>query len=122
MIQELVDAYFRFEGALKQSFVDDPPENYKGIFTRLCKFWSMEEEYSFPDPERIVDIDHGDYQGTKVFVVGSGGYQPYYYWTCKISYGSCSYCDTFQAAQDSDDFVGACMTLALHMVQSMKEV
>lgn len=51
------------------------------------------------DKERITKIDHGDYQGTLVFVVGAEGYQPYDYWYVKVGYGSCSWCDALEGAR-----------------------
>ena len=84
--------------------------------------WPYGEE---PDPSRIHRIDDGDYQGTLVFVIGSSDYQPDRYWVTKVSYGSCSGCDSLEAAigwsEDSHDFE-ALYTLALHMLQGAKEI
>ena len=78
-----------------------------------------------PDPDRITIINDGDYQGTLVFVIGAQGYQPSNYWLTRAYYGSCSACDTLQGIldeQDSDARAQQLMTLALHMVQRLKEV
>src|SRR5581483_5779174 len=81
--------------------------------------------YGEPDPSRIHTIDDGDYQGTLLFVIAANGYQPYDYWYTKVSYGSCSGCDTLEAVRSySDDTptaeqVNDYWTLALHIVQGL---
>ena len=71
----------------------------------------------------------GSYSGTLVYVIGEGGYEPSDYWYVKISYGSCSGCDTLQRIlddlwdeeakeQQTQDY----MTLALHVVQGLKKM
>lgn len=61
------------------------------------------DECDAPHPERIHQIDDGDYQGTLIFVIGAGGYQPSRYWYVKVGYGSCSGCDTLQAIRGYED-------------------
>ena len=79
----------------------------------------LENEY-----ENITEVDDGHYQGTLIFLFHEKTYQPNEqdYIVTRVSYGSCSYCDTLQAAQYGDDkhFVSNIMTLALHLVQNMK--
>ena len=79
----------------------------------------LENEY-----ENITEVDDGHYQGTLIFLFHEKTYQPNEeeYIVTTVCYGSCSYCDTLQAAQDGDDehFVSDIMTLALHLVQNMK--
>lgn len=84
-------------------------------------------EYSnYPDYEHIHVIDDGDYQGTLLFVVPENTYQPYTYWIFRVSYGSCSYCDTLQGILDDEDDkeqqIKDLITLALHMIQSGKVI
>ena len=85
------------------------------------------DDYNAIDPERIHQIDDGDYQGTLLFVIAARSYQPDDYWFVKVGYGSCSGCDTLQAINYSlddnpptDDQVSQYMTLALHIVQGLK--
>ena len=82
-----------------------------------------------PDPERIHVINDGDYQGTLLFVIGDTGYQPSDYWYVKISYGSCSGCDTLEGVgwwgdeeAATEEQVDDYMTLALHIVQGLKKL
>lgn len=78
------------------------------------------------DENRIVEIDHGLYQGTLVYVIGAGGYQPSDYWAVKVWYGSCSGCDTLESISYSGESLEVkikdYMTLALHIVQGLKRI
>lgn len=81
-----------------------------------------------PDPERIHEIDDGEYQGTLLFVIPSDTYQPWNYWYVKVDYGSCSGCDTLMAILEGDfgdtidEKADALFTLALHIVQGLKRM
>ena len=80
------------------------------------------------DPTRVHEINDGEYQGILLFVIGATGRQPSDYWYVKVSYGSCSGCDTLRSIsgysgapptkQQLDDY----MTLALHIVQGLKKM
>ena len=54
------------------------------------------------DPEKITEIDNGDYQGTLLFLIPSNNYQPSEseYLMTYVGYGSCCGCDTLQGIQD----------------------
>lgn len=88
------------------------------------------EEYSdsYPDADRIHEIDDGDYQGTLLYVIAAAGYQPNEYWYVKVCYGSCSGCDTLQEIRGykdgppSKEQVDQYMTLALHIIQGLKKM
>lgn len=129
MITELVKKFDESRDSLREIFTKQHPESYEDIVTEVIKAISKDEEYGVPDPERIVRIDHGDYQGTLVFVIAEKGYQPSEYYYVSIGYGSCSVCDTFQSIRyDYDDDhdtptksqVDRYMTLALHIIQNLK--
>jgi len=58
-------------------------------------------------------------------------YQPSTYWATRVSYGSCSHCDALQGIQDETSWdqtelterqIEQYMTLALHMIQKLKEI
>ena len=121
MIQEFVE---RFQA--NPISWDTPPANYAEIVRRVIDVITTEEEYDSPDPDRIHEIDDGDYQGTLVFVIGARGYQPSKYWFVKVSYGSCSGCDTLQAISDNYDTPPTPRErdeynlLALHIVQNLR--
>ncbi len=124
----------RFDAArdkLREQFRATRPDDYDALVKAvIVAIGDGEERYREPDPERITRIDHGDYQGTLLFVIGAGGYQPDTYWATKVGYGSCSGCDTLQAIHEdgvygepsTDEQVRQYMELALHIVQGLKEI
>lgn len=131
MIQEFVQAWERNKHELEAKFQQKHPEDYEEIVRGVVEILRPEEdEYGGPDPTRVTSIDHGDYQGTLVFVIAETGYQPSTYWYVTVNYGSCSGCDTLQAihfSYDEEDSpiptpnqVSQYMTLALHIVQRLK--
>lgn len=80
------------------------------------------------DTDKIDVLDHGDYQGTLIFILHRDTYQPLvddYIYTY-VYYGSCSGCDTLQAIHHYDEDepdenqVEDYMTLCLHLVQHCK--
>lgn len=89
---------------------------------------AVHDGYNTPDPERIHEIDDGEYQGTLLFVIPTDSYQPYTYWYVKVDYGSCSGCDTLMAILEGDfgdtidEKVDSLFTLALHIIQGLKRM
>ena len=121
MIQKFVDRFMSSD--LRQRYVSAPPQDYDQIFNDVCGVIRDENEYPTLDLDRITVIDHGDYQGSRLFVVGASGYQPSTYWACLVSYGSCSSCDSFQSVEGTpEEKAEGFWTLGLHMVQSMKVI
>ena len=130
MIQEFVDRFIAVKEATIAELKINKPSGYSDLFNRLVVILKGEQEYEVPDPKRITVIDHGSYQGTIVFVVGEGGYQPSTYWATTWESGSCSGCDTFEAIEtcydpteeDKQKMAGEYWTLMLHMLQGMKVI
>ena len=128
MITKFVTAFDDKREALRAEFAKKHPGSYAEIVRLVISQISDGGEYDEPDPDRVHQIDDGDWQGTLVFVIAAGGYQPTDYWSLKIHYGSCSVCDTLQSIQDpygdevSPEQVDDYMTLALHIVQGLKEL
>lgn len=130
MIQTFVDRFMAAKPALAAKFAAAHPEDYTAIVRAVIEVVAAGEEWDWnaPDPERIHLIDDGDYQGTLVFVIGAKGYQPSTYWYVKVGYGSCSGCDTLESIRNydsgapSDSQVSEYMTLALHVVQGLKQM
>lgn len=132
MIEQFAHAFQdRGAGWLREKYTAEAPGSYSSIFTDVVRFLAEDsgvDRWDRPDPERITVIDHGDYQGTMLFVVAATGYQPSHFWTCRVFYGSCSGCDSFEAARNyryegppTREEVEAYVSMALHMVQGMKE-
>jgi hypothetical protein len=130
MIKDFVDRFMQNKDALRTKFEADFPHEYKDIVKAVVEIITAKEYTAHDiDPERIHEIDDGDYQGTLVYVIGTKGYQPYNYYYVKVDYGSCSGCDTLQAieaehscAADKKQSIDDLMTLALHIVQGIKKM
>lgn len=129
MIEEFTKAWFANLHTMREKFTAKHPDDYKEVVKAVVEVLSAaSNDYEKPDPERIHEIDDGAYQGTLVYVIGGSGYQPSRYWYVKVSYGSCSGCDTLQAISSysseppNDSQVSEYMTLALHIVQGLREM
>jgi len=129
MIEAFTKAWFANLHTMREKFTAKHPDDYKDVVKAVVEMLAdASGDYDKPDPERIHEIDDGDYQGTLVYVIGASGYQPSRYWYVKVSYGSCSVCDTLQAISGysseppNDTQVSEYMTLALHIVQGLREM
>lgn len=128
MIKKFVEAWHARKDEVRAELSAAHPSGYIDIVRAVVRILSDTEEYGSPDPDRITEIDHGDYQGTLLYVIAASGYQPDRFWFVKVSYGSCSGCDTLQAicnyedGPPSESQVDQYMTLALHVLQCMKEM
>lgn len=129
MIQRFVDAFMAAKPEICAELAKARPETYHELISRVVDVLSKVPEdwpNHSPDPERITEIDHGSYQGTLLYIIADKDYQPDYYWSIFVDYGSCSGCDTLEAIRNYDDTppneeqIGEYWTLMLHMVQSMK--
>lgn len=124
MIKRLVDRFMEKRPELQAVFAEAHPENYSAIIKAVISILS--DGYGSPDPERIHEIDDGEYQGTLVYVIAATGYQPSDYWYVMVNYGSCSGCDTLKSIRNyaehkpSDEQVRDYMTLALHIAQNIR--
>jgi hypothetical protein len=130
MIKDFVDRFMQNKDALRAKFEADFPREYKDIVKAVAEIITSEMYTAHDiDPERIHEIDNGDYQGILVYVIGTKGWQPSDYYYVKVEYGSCSGCDTLQSieaehscAADKKQSIDDLMTLALHIVQGLKKM
>lgn len=136
MIEEFSKRWFERKHMVREEFEKALPDNYTDIVAAVVTMLHDEDQYNSIDPTRIHEIDDGDYQGTLVYVIGASGYQPSTYWYVKVYYGSCSGCDTLQdilsgnyghetdeeAKEWKDHAIDQLMTLALHIVQGLKQM
>ena len=119
MVPEFVKAWNERKDRLRSDLEKTNPSSYSEIVKAVASVvLNPEFESGLPDATNVTEIDHGDYQGTLVFVIPEVGYQPSTYWVVKVSYGSCSVCDTLQACKSIDDY----MTLALHIIQGLRRI
>lgn len=128
MIKEFIDRFEANKDKIRATFTEAHPADYKAIVAAVVSAVGGEDEYDVPSSMRIHEIDDGDYQGTLVYVIGAGGYQPNDYWYVKVNYGSCSGCDTLEAITSYSDEkptaeqVDQYMTLATHILQGLKRM
>ena len=136
MIEEFTKRWFERNHLVREQFEKEIPDSYKDIVKAVVIMLHDEDKYFSIDPERIHEIDDGDYQGTLLYVIGDAGYQPDTYWYVKVGYGSCTACDTLQAITSGEwgleteeekqawkkEAVDQLMTLALHIVQGLKKM
>ena len=124
VIAEFVAAFEAAKPVLREAFKASPG-SYKDIVKAVVTVLDA-GGYNDPDPDRIHEINDGDYQGTLLYVIGAKGYQPGTYWYVKVGYGSCSGCDTLEAIRGytdepaTEEQINDYMTLALHIVQGLK--
>lgn len=132
MIKKFVERWEANKAKIQESFEKKFPEEYIDIVKTVVENITSDEydKYSI-DPKRIHKIDDGDYQGTLLFIIAEKGYQPSRYYYVKVSYGSCSGCDTLEDLASTNRYgdeggspkaVEGLMTLALHIVQGLKEM
>jgi hypothetical protein len=126
MNKDFVDCFMENKSELRALFATGHPQNYGDIVKAVVDILDP----GVIDPDRIHEIDDGDYQGTLVFVIGAHGYLPVDYWYVKISYGCCSGCDTLESIRSvcpyeenpTEEQIADYMTLALHIVQGLKKM
>lgn len=124
MIQKFAERYEAQKDELSIWFALNEPSEYLDIVKKVTEIVSG-DEYDGIDPKRIHLIDDGNYQGTLLFVIAAKDYQPFDYWYVRVSYGSCSGCDTLQSiieTSDKEQRVKEYMQLALHVVQGLHKL
>jgi len=125
MIQTLIDKFMENKSALRAALTTHP-SCYKDLVIAVVS--TLAKAGCELDHTRIHEIDDGDYQGTLLYVIAKTGYQPSTYWATKVDYGSCSGCDTLQGIADysgdppTPEQISQYMTLALHIVQGLREI
>ncbi len=129
MIQEFVNLYMQNKHKLEAKYLENHPESYTELVKNVIELLHDPEEHGTPDPDNIIEINHGDYQGTLVYVIPSDSYQPGDYWYVKIAYGSCSGCDMLDWIKSKEFYevpneqqVKDYMTLSLHVVQAIRSM
>lgn len=123
MIQSFVDQFMASKSLIEQRFRDEKPIAYSQIVKVVIE--ALNEEL---DPERIYEIKDGDdHSGKLIYVIGERSLPEYCY--IAVNYGSCSVCDTLRRVQEENESnesdettIKDLMTLALHIVQGLKEM
>ena len=124
MIDEFVERFMANKAHIEAKFKKAFPSTYTDLVKTVVEAISNNQL----DSKRIHVIDDGDYKGTLVFVIAATGHEPNDYWYVKISYGSCSTCDTlkdirgYSNGNPTNAQVKDYMMLALHVVQGLKKM
>lgn len=130
MIENFTKAWFANLHKMREQFTAKHPSQYLDVVRAVIQMLHDADSNAYyrPDPDRIHEIDDGNYQGTLVYVIAAEGCQPSTYWYVRVNYGSCSGCDTLQAISDysseppDKEQVDQYMQLALHVVQGLREM
>ena len=126
MIQEFVDRFMANKDILRANLQKLEYPRYLDLIKATIEVITSDGDFDeTPDPSRIYEINDGDYQGTLVYIIGATGYQPYDYWYIKVSYGSCSGCDTLESIMwgtddPREEMLDDMILLCLHLVQGLK--
>ena len=126
MVKEFCKAWETNKGNLEEYFRTHTQDNYDSYEALVeLLFDIVINPTVLFDTGNIKVIDHGDWQGTLVFVLHRDCYQPSvedYVYT-SVNYGSCSGCDTLQSIHNygtelpSEGQIKDYMTLCLHLLQ-----
>lgn len=77
MIQEFVDRVMEAEDELKEWVVEEEPKDWSRLVQKVIETINPDHQEHWsdgPDPERIHEIDDGDWQGTKLFLIANDTY------------------------------------------------
>jgi len=129
VIQRFVDAWERCKKPLRL-FFQEKPGSYDDVVVAVLSAMRLAvpegERIHFPDPACTTVIEGVGYQGVSVYVLRtSEGDDPE--WYVRVGYGTCSHCDTLDSIEYGDTpesreaSIDQCMTLALHIVQNIRE-
>ena len=134
MIKIFAKAWEQNSKDLEKWFAETPQseyDNYETIWNKILEVivnptWTA--DYMKFNTNKTVEIDHGDYQGTLIFLTPTNAYQPCgsEYVVTEVYYGSCSGCDTLLGIScygedlPNEQQVKDYMTLALHLLQKAK--
>lgn len=132
MIPEIIQKWEINKHKLKEYFKTTNKSEYMEYTDIVKKIFELvindcDDEFTF-NIDRLVVIDHGDRQGTLLYIIPKNIYQPCNtdYIATNNYYGSCSGCDTLESIHEyetdlpSEDEVRRYMLLSLHLIKQMK--
>lgn len=128
MIKEFFDSFIKNKDELVMLFAENHPSDYKELVTNVLRV-------VHPDVDNGISLDEvheicpKGHPGGLLYIFHSHHEcESRRYWYVKVDYGSCSACDTLLAIKgesyDTPLFsqIEQYMTLALHVVQGIKEM
>lgn len=128
MIKEFVEIWNKHKNELSDIYSKKHASSYFEIVKNVVTLLNNHlDGYGIIDPNRIHEIDDGDYQGTLLYVIACNDYQPSTYYSVFVDYGSCSGCDLLQSiwSDGVEDIVNETqlndyMKLSLNIIQGLK--
>ena len=127
MIEKYIKRYYEKKSEIESLILPKHPDSYKDLVKIVIQSISTDESGEM-DANCIHEIDDGNCQGTLLYVIPENTYQPFEYWHVRVSYGSCSGCDTLAGIREySDDKptqeqVDQYMILVLYIIQNLKKM
>lgn len=128
MIPKIIKRFNESRESLAIRFRGSLPSEYREIVRAVIEAVAdNDDDECALDPKRIHEINDGDYGGIMLYLIPENKYHPYNYWYVRVAYGTCGQCDTLEAirersSSDAELAVRDCMTLALHIAQSIKKL
>src|ERR1035437_5479731 len=100
MIKEIIQQWEENKHKLEEYFkatTQNEYGSYEEIVKKIFDICLQSTDTTW-ETDKMTVIDDGDYQGTKIFIIPNGSYQPSPsdYLMTNTYYGSCSGCDTLQ--------------------------
>lgn len=133
MVKEFVKAWEEHKEELR-NYIATTDQHLYGSYTDLFRLLIEQvlNKTTHTFSSDIDVLDHGDWQGTLIFITHEDTYQPcsteYIY--SAVAYGSCSVCDTLQSIRYNGEHYGSglptneqvedYMTLCLHLLQQCR--
>lgn len=138
VIPEFVAVWDKHKSELEDSFRARHPEDYHDVVKQVVKLLDRHSDecgHTAPNPDAIQVLNFGCYQGDYLYVVSEWKSSLTDSWYVKVSYGSCSGCDTLESIKSDSEHdedwnvlpptesqVSDYMTLALHIIQGFKKL
>lgn len=127
MIQRFVDLYMSKADKLKAAWEVVEPQTYldivRGVVSQLESEDPMDD--TCPRAAEIIEVKFRRYTGDYFYLLPCNREEGSSIWWVAVEYGSCSSCDTLERIQSHDsksERLDAYMSLALHVVQGIKQI
>lgn len=129
MIQSFVDRFMERKESLREMLSKEHPADYKELVKTVLEIlYDKDDRENSPNIESLVKVSAGGHSGELLFTFSNCQAYDIKFYYLIIDYGSCGGCDTLEAIKNYssepptkeqlDDY----MTLALHIVQRIKEL
>lgn len=127
MIDKFVKTFMEHKRELRQKFTKHPDSYFDVVKAVVELLNEYSEGKQLPSPNKIKEISYGSYRGDYVYLISDNNEKSI--WVVKVEYGTCSHCDTLTEIKElsygkepTEEQKDHYMTLALHIIQDMKQV